>query len=81
LLGLIGGLAKDGYGIIVTTHNPDHVLLLGGTAAVLDRDGHLESGSARDIVTEDRLRGLYRTDVRIAYVKEAGREACVTPSL
>ncbi|MFB0920869.1 MAG: ABC transporter ATP-binding protein, partial [Oscillospiraceae bacterium] len=51
VLRLIKSLSEKGFAVVITTHNPDHAILLGGRAAILDRGGHLISGKADDIIT------------------------------
>ncbi|WP_324825594.1 ABC transporter ATP-binding protein [Sinanaerobacter sp. ZZT-01] len=75
---LIKKLAKQGYGIIMTTHTPDHAILAGGQVGVLDYDGHLTVGTTEDAINENLLRHIYRTDVRIIYIEELGRNVCVS---
>lgn len=70
-----------GKTVVLTTHMPDHAILLGGITAILDDRGHLESGPAEEMVAEERLRSIYRTDVRLVWVEELGRMACLTESL
>ena len=74
-------LTKNGYSAVITTHNPDHALLLGGRAAVLSSDGTLISGNTNDVVTEEAMQELYKTDLKIEYIKEAGRIYCIPPKL
>lgn len=76
-LQLIGSLRDRGFAVIMTTHNPDHCLMLGGTVAVLDKEGNLETGTCKQIMTEERLKRVYNTDLRLVYVDEIHREACV----
>jgi hypothetical protein len=47
----IKDMAQEGFSVIITTHNPDHALLLGDKAAVVSRDGHITQGDVRDIIT------------------------------
>lgn len=61
----------------MTTHNPDHCLMLGGNVAVLDRKGHLCYGQVSEIITEERLRSIYNTDITIRFFAEAGRPICI----
>ncbi len=63
--------------MVMTTHNPDHVILLGGRAAIVDRKGGLVCGSVEEVVTQDRLREVYETDLRIVRVEELHRRACL----
>ena len=81
ILLLLRSMAYRGFSVVLTTHNPDHAILLGGSAAVLDRDGHLATGESHDVITEARLMSLYRTNLRMTYVPEVSRTVCVTPSL
>ena len=78
ILRLIRSLAAKGYGIIITTHNPDHALLLGGKAAILDRNGTLAYGEGAEIITEARLRDIYKTDdLCLLKIEELNRIACL----
>jgi len=81
ILRLIRSLSERGYGIIITTHNPDHALLLGGRAAILNKDGTLLCGPSEEIITEAHLKTVYNTDLRLLRINELGRVACVPLSL
>ena len=81
VLRLIRSLSRRGYGIIITTHNPDHALLLGGHAAILSSDGTLVSGPSEEIITEERIKKVYNTDLHLLYIEEIKRVACVPTGL
>lgn len=81
ILGMIKIMQSKGYSIIITTHNPDHAILLGGTVAVLDKNGQLVVGKSEEIITEERLKKLYNTDLRLLPIPEVSRMACVQPPL
>jgi iron complex transport system ATP-binding protein len=76
-LQLIKELARDEYVIVMTTHTPDHAILLDDTVALLDRKGTLSVGSVDAIMKEDILREVYRTDLKLIYVPEVGRMTCL----
>ena len=80
-LSLIKELSEQGYGIIMTTHNPDHVILLGGTVGLLSREGEMETGPADEMLDEKRLSEIYDTELKIVYVEEVGRKACLAKRL
>ena len=80
-VGMVKDLAKQGYAVVMTTHMPDHAILLGGKAAILDRDGKLQVGTAEDILQEPLLRSIYQSDLHILYLKELGRKVCVAGAL
>lgn len=81
ILGMIKRMQSRGYSIIITTHNPDHAILLGGTPALLDRNGRFYVCKNSELITEERLKKLYNTDLRLLHIQELSRTACVQPSL
>ena len=81
VLRMVRRLSEEGYATVVTTHNPDHAILLGGTAAVLDREGRLRAGAAAELLTEELLRQIYDTQLLVRYQQELGRRVCLYPPL
>ena len=80
-LSRIKNMASKGYSLVITTHNPDHALLLGNRAAIVTREGNVIEGSTSEIVTEERLSEVYGMDIKIRYIEELGRMACLVPGL
>lgn len=80
-LRLIKQMLQQGYSVIMTTHNPDHVLLLGGNVAILDEHGSLTFGTVNNILTENRLEKLYNIPLNLIDVEEVSRTICVLPNL
>jgi iron complex transport system ATP-binding protein len=76
VLQLIRKMAKAGYAIIMTTHNPDHALLLGDQAAIVEPTGSITCGPCEEIITEEKLCRIYGADVRLLYIEELERRAC-----
>jgi len=81
VLRIIKKLSEKGYTIVITTHNPDHALLLGGKAALMDDDGALIAGSVGMVVTQENLSRIYQADVRLEYIESVGRMACIYSGL
>ena len=77
VIGMIKKLASDGYGVIMTTHNPDHAIMLDGVSAIMGRSGRFAFGGACEIITEEALRETYGINLKLIYVREAGRFVCV----
>lgn len=77
VLNLIKELLWLGFAVIQTTHNPDHCMMLGGKVAILDEFGVLETGMCTDVITEERLKKVYNAEVKLAYIPEIQRKACV----
>lgn len=81
VLRLLAELSAQGFGIISTTHNPNHAILLGGSAGILTRDGRFYTGTVDEVIREDLLGEVYETDLRVVYVEQFGRAVCETPAL
>ena len=74
-------MAEEGFSVVITTHDPDHALLLGDQAAIVGTDGRILQGRSADIITEENLRKIYRLDLQLLWVEELGRRVCVVPGL
>ena len=74
-------MAEEGFSVVITTHNPDHALLLGGKAAIVRFDGKILQGDSSDILTEELLRDVYGIDLQLKYMEELGRTVCLVPEL
>lgn len=81
LLDLLRSLAADGYGILKTTHHPDHVLASSDRVAIL-KDGHIiADGPPEDVMSAALLSDLYGVaiaptrlpDGRLVILPAAGR--------
>jgi iron complex transport system ATP-binding protein len=81
ILRLIKKLTGGKRSAVITTHNPDHALLLGGRAAIISSDGILIEGESDEIITEARLIDIYKSDMRLLYSNEMKRKVCLTPAL
>ena len=74
-------LVERGYAVVMTTHNPDQPILLGGKVAMLNADGTLAVGEAGTTLTSERLSELYGTDLHLVYVDAVDRVACISSKL
>lgn len=81
VLRLIRELASDGYAVYVTTHDPNHAILLGGNVLIFDGKGGAEGGSAEEMICEEKLAAIYGPELKIRYLEEFGRRVCIYPSL
>jgi iron complex transport system ATP-binding protein len=81
VLELVVSLSNRGVTVILTTHMPDHPILLDGKVGVLDGKGGMRTGLVGEIVDEQSLRNMYSVDLRLVYVEEMQRTACVTGKL
>lgn len=81
VLKMVRNMADKGYSIIITTHNPDHALLLGDRTAIVEKSGHLTVGDTKEIITQDKLRQVYDVDLHLLNIDEIHRTACLPPEI
>ena len=81
ILRLIRKLAASGLTVIFSTHMPDHALLAGTSVGILNAAGNFLSGAPEEMITEERLSGLYGSDVILDVSSRAGRRVCMMPAL
>lgn len=80
-LKIIKELSREGYTTVITTHNPDHAIMLGGRAAILDRQGKIALGSTEELITEETLGKVYNAELKIRYLEELDRKVCLYPNI
>jgi iron complex transport system ATP-binding protein len=76
VLARIRELAAEGYGVVLSTHDPDHALLLATRVAIIADGGVKTIGKPGDVVTAQTLSALYRTEVEVEETP-SGRRVCV----
>ena len=81
VLRIIKRLSEKGYAVAVTSHDPNHALMLGSKAALFSMDGKISIGPVKETVTEEKLKAIYGSDLKIRYMEEFERNVCVYPSL
>ncbi|MFV0406640.1 MAG: ABC transporter ATP-binding protein [Propioniciclava sp.] len=77
ILNLVADLSARGLTIVLTTHVPDHAILLNGTVGMLGSDGRLTVGPAAEVITQQALRDLYDTDLHLVQIDALDRLACI----
>ena len=74
ILRVIRKLSNDGYGILMTSHYPDHAFLA-CSRALLMKDGYVqEDGLPEDVVTTGSLTKLYDTEVYVTDAQAEGEQ-------
>ena len=73
-------LAASGLAVVVTSHDPNHALMLDAGVVCIARSGIVAHGPARSVLTPELLRGLYGVDVGLGTLHGAdgrAQDACV----
>lgn len=73
---LIKTLAEEGFAVVLTTHVPDHPVILSGKVGILDKHGYLTCGSADKLLTAESLTSLYGIEIRLKYIDDCARRIC-----
>lgn len=81
VLSTIQELSRQGYILILTTHVPDHAILLDGIVGIMRPGRDFLIGPADDVITEKNLSSIYDMNLRIVYVEELDRKACFAASI
>jgi len=64
-------LARErGISVLMATHAPDHALFVADRVALMQAGRLLAVGAPEDVMTEDNLRTLYRTEIRMLTVPD-----------
>jgi iron complex transport system ATP-binding protein len=69
-------LSELGYAILMTTHNPEHSLLLDSKVWMLGRNGKMTVGVAGELITEKTLRSLYTSEICVSETFSTNRKIC-----
>lgn len=76
VLNKVRELTSRGYGLLVTTHLPDHAFLCASRVALLSGGRLIDIGMPDNVLTETRLKQTYGVNLKIAEV-EPGLKVCV----
>ncbi len=63
VIGKIRQLARQGYGVLMTTHSPDHAFMLDSNVVLLQTNNPMQFGRAVDVITERNMRDAYGVEV------------------
>jgi iron complex transport system ATP-binding protein len=76
VLARIRDLATQDFGIVLSTHDPDHALMVATRVAIIADGGLRAVGSPAEVVTAPMLSAIYRTEVLVEETA-SGRRVCV----
>jgi iron complex transport system ATP-binding protein len=76
VLARIRDLATHGFGIVLSTHDPDHALMVATRVAVIADGGLRAIGPPAEVVTAETLSAIYRTEVLVEQTP-SGHRVCV----
>ena len=81
VLSIIKEMAEEGYGVVLTTHNPDQVLLLRSKVAVFDRDKKFYFGNWDEILSDTLLKSIYGVNIQIYDVEKGPEKSMYSPKI
>ena len=72
---LVDKLRERNMGVLMTTHFPDHALMLKSRTAVLSGGRIIAEGLAHEVITDESMRELYGIEVHVEHVGD--RVICI----
>jgi iron complex transport system ATP-binding protein len=81
VLSQIKSLAKEGYSIIQSTHNPDQTFLFSDTVMAMKDGKILACGTPYEIFTEDLIQELYGVEVEMQSLYGDKARICIPKSI
>lgn len=76
VLRMIKEFSQKGYTVVFSSHDPNQALWFNTNVIMFDQEGKIEKGKVEDILTEQKLKNIYGSDVKIMYVEELKRKIC-----
>jgi iron complex transport system ATP-binding protein len=76
VLARIRDLASESFGIVLSTHDPDHALMVATRVAIIADGGLRAIGPPAEVITAKILSAIYRTEVLVEETP-SGRRVCV----
>lgn len=70
----INNLKSKGFGIIMTSHFPDHAFLCSTKTALIQKNNKFIIGDVDEVITEDNLKSAYGINVKIISLKNKNGE-------
>ena len=70
----VNELAKRGYIVVMTSHQPEQVFYTNAKVAMLGRDKHYIYGNADEVVTDENLQAIYNADIRVIVNEIDGKQ-------
>ena len=70
----VKALQNKDIGIILSTHNPDHVFICNSKVAVVKNNTIAAIGTPDEVMTEALLKDLYEIDIKI--INQKNRKIC-----
>lgn len=77
MLDLISGLARDGKGVILSTHQPDHALRIADQVVLMVTGDRIVTGPPAEVLVPERLKAAYGLEVAIRPLSDLGQDVIV----
>lgn len=77
ILKLIKTLNKRGYSVLMTTHNPDHCIMLNARVGIFDKAGLLSIGTCEQMLSENILSTIFQAQIKMVYAESVKRKTFV----
>ncbi|MDZ7840733.1 MAG: ABC transporter ATP-binding protein [Gammaproteobacteria bacterium] len=65
IIGEISRLSRAGYGVVLSTHNPDHAFAVADNVALMHDGGVLAAGRPEEVLVAERLSAVYGVSMSV----------------
>lgn len=76
-LEIVQKVAGEGYGVILSSHFPDHSFMFNHRVGILHEGRFIAIGNAKDVITEENMSAIYNIPVSVDYNASLGRLTCL----
>jgi len=77
ILDLLLDLKKEGYTIVLTSHNPNYPFYLKAKTAAILADGSFVFGDSQNLLTDDMLTRIYGVSMHRVFLPEMDQYVCI----
>ncbi len=81
VLTVIRDLAREGYTVIQTTHNPEHTYLFADRVLAMQGGSVLAYGTPREVITPETMGRMYGIDVNVTSLYDDRARVCLPGSM
>ena len=76
-LEIVQKVAGEGYGVILSSHFPDHSLMFNHRVGILHKGQFIAIGNAKEVINEQNMSAIYNIPVSVEYNVSLDRLTCL----
>ena len=77
VMNILENLKKDGYTILISSHNPQDAFLYADEVIILNEGKVKVQGPPNDVLTSELLSSIYKQNIELIDIKEKNIKICI----